>query len=278
MAPWTASDDPAVSAGSCHSVALCRPSTQPTAYRLHLPAMTDRSPLAVAILDVDGTLVSGSLGVRLLTLLAERSQTRQSALQTIRRLAALRNEGKLSQRAFALRATDLFGAGIEGLEFDTLDNLSRKVLADPRQTIHPFSKDLISLFRSRAITPMLISSSPDFIVRQLADYLGVRFAAGTSYFRSANSYTRRPTVIPSIDGGKVRLARQLVAPARIAWRASIAIGNGIADQPVLARVGTPVVFEPDPDLEQVAHKKGWPITDRTTIIEQVTITPRIGMA
>ncbi len=227
--------------------------------------------MAAAILDVDGTLVSGTLGLRLLSLLSARSDTCGRCLEEITELAAQRNAGTLSHRAFAIRSTHLFGAAIEGVGSEVLDDLSRQVLADPNRVIHPFTADLIALLKDRSLTPMLISSSPDFMVRCLADMLGVAHSAGTRYLKRAGSYTKVPSLIPQIDGGKTQLAVQTAAPATIDWRRSLALGNGMADEPVLSAVGTPVVFEPDPDLELVAQRKGWPAADRATILGQIAI-------
>ena len=54
---------------------------------------------------------------------------------------------------------------------------------------------------------------------------------------------------------------------------SLAVGNSPADICLLARVGHPIAFEPDPSLRREAVRRGWEITDRITLLPRLLALP-----
>jgi len=101
---------------------------------------------------------------------------------------------------------------------------------------------------------MIISSSPDFLVRLVASHLLVaEFLATTYEIGSDGTFTKVGCVI---DG-----AAKLKALAGVTLSKVIAYSDSILDLPLLEAVGKAIAVCPDKKLRKVAMSCGWEIMD-----------------
>lgn len=101
----------------------------------------------------------------------------------------------------------------------------------------------------------IFSSSPDFLVKRVADYLLVaKFLATTYEIGEDGTFTKVGCVV---DG-----AAKLQALSGISLDSVTAFSDSILDLPLLEKVGHPVAVFPDKKLQKVAKQKGWECLNR----------------
>lgn len=132
---------------------------------------------------------------------------------------------------------------------------------------------------------VIISSSPEEIVKPLARYLGVDHVIATRarvdeegrYIGEMEFYAYGP--------GKAEAIRELAVAENLSLPDSFAYSDSITDLPMLETVGHPVVVNPDKELAQVAEERDWqsleferPVTIRTRLATLPKPVPLISGA
>jgi HAD superfamily hydrolase (TIGR01490 family) len=108
---------------------------------------------------------------------------------------------------------------------------------------------------------IIISASPEEIVRPLARYVGVdeiiatrsRVDAEGRYTGELERYAYGP--------GKAELVREMAEREGIDLDDSYAYSDSMTDLPLLETVGHPVVVNPDKELRRIAEERSWPILE-----------------
>lgn len=106
---------------------------------------------------------------------------------------------------------------------------------------------------------IVVSASPEEIVRPLCRYLGIEDIIATrSQIDSEGLYTGEIELYAYSDG-KARAMLDLAAAEDIDLDRSYAYSDSITDLPMLEAVGHPIVVNPDAELAAVAKERGWEI-------------------
>ena len=106
---------------------------------------------------------------------------------------------------------------------------------------------------------VVISASPEEIVRPLCHYLGIDdVIATTSEIDEEGRYTGR---IERYAYGQVKADAmvEMAATEDIDLKASYAYSDSVTDLPMLEIVGHPVVVNPDSELAAIAEERGWEV-------------------
>lgn len=212
--------------------------------------------MRVAIFDVDGTLVrSGS----------ERAFGRY-----------LVRAGKLGPRqllAFAFGMLRLLPAAgihvtkknkcyLSGLRCSEVERLAAEFVTGwaDAHWIEPAVQRLRSL-QARGDTIVLLSGTPEFILRPIAERLGVsRYVGSVPERRDGKFIATLPTLHPFAEA-KRTLAQRLLEEYGAAWEQVSAYGDSAYDLPLLERVGEAVAVGPDRALRHAARQRGWEIIE-----------------
>ena len=106
----------------------------------------------------------------------------------------------------------------------------------------------------------LVSASTQYVVRPMADYLGIPGQFVCSHLVSRDGRLTGEVVEPVCYGrGKVVWAERFAAEWGVDLSASTFYSDSISDLPLLERVGRPVAVNPDPKLRRQAQVRGWPV-------------------
>jgi HAD superfamily hydrolase (TIGR01490 family) len=106
----------------------------------------------------------------------------------------------------------------------------------------------------------LVSASTQYVVRPMADYLGIPGHYVCTHLESREGrLTGRVLDPPCYGVGKVVWAERFAAEHGVDLPASIFYTDSISDLPLLERVGHPVAVNPDLKLKRRALRRGWPI-------------------
>jgi HAD superfamily hydrolase (TIGR01490 family) len=219
------------------------------------------STMQAAFFDLDKTIIS-----------------RSSSLALSRPLfrAGMVSRGQLLRGAYAQLVYVLVGADedkmerlkegmlalTKGWDRAQVEELVRDVLFD---VIDPYvyqeALDLIALHRSEGRRIYVVSSSPEEVVRPLAQHFG---ASGVIATRAEVDDEGRYTgqlAFYSYGDHKADAIRSLAERLGMDLQGSYAYSDSITDLPMLLAVGHPVAVNPDKDLRRESEERGWPIRD-----------------
>lgn len=106
---------------------------------------------------------------------------------------------------------------------------------------------------------VVISASPEEIVRPLCRYLGIdEIIATRAEVDEEGRYTGNLELY-AYGEGKAEAIRELAETEGIDLSDSYAYSDSITDLPMLETVGHPVVVNPDGELAAVAEERGWEV-------------------
>ncbi|GAC1312843.1 MAG: hypothetical protein NVSMB12_03630 [Acidimicrobiales bacterium] len=124
--------------------------------------------------------------------------------------------------------------------------------------VAPYARPLLEQHRRNGIKTVLATTSPDHLVRPLAERLGVDDLIATRYVVRDGRFTGQ------LDGpfiwstGKIAAVRRWAAEHDVDLADSFAYSDSVYDVPLLAAVGHPFAVNPDPRLRLVAMARRWP--------------------
>jgi phosphoserine phosphatase len=106
----------------------------------------------------------------------------------------------------------------------------------------------------------IVSSSPEEVVRPLADRLGADGVVATRAESIDGRYTGKLEFY-CYGERKAEEIRRLAADEGLGLERSYAYSDSITDRPMLEAVGNPVAVNPDRELRRLAGQRGWKIRD-----------------
>ncbi len=217
---------------------------------------------AVAIFDLDGTLVVGQTQLLLVRYLYKarvisRVFLAGTALWFLAYKAGL---VKVTEASRAKGAQVL--AGLTVAEADDLMLRFTEEVMVPR--LHPASSAALAEHLAEGDTVVVVSAALDPLVRALCRHLGVKDYACAVCEIVDGRYTGRLTGLVPYAGEKARVAAALVAERGADPAGCWAYADHDSDLELLRFVGHPVAVNPRPGLRAVAEREGWPILQSPT--------------
>ena len=110
-------------------------------------------------------------------------------------------------------------------------------------------------------TVVIISSSPEEVVRPLAVYLGVDDVIATRSKSGPDGRYTGELDFYAYGPGKAEAIRDLAERDGVDLTASYAYSDSATDLPMLEAVGHPVVVNPDKELADIAVARDWQVMD-----------------
>jgi HAD superfamily hydrolase (TIGR01490 family) len=131
-------------------------------------------------------------------------------------------------------------------------------LIDPY--IYQEALDLMELHRASGREVYLVSSSPEEVVRPLAEHLGDVGVIATRAEIVDGKYTGELAFYCQGDN-KAAALREMAKQRGLDLAGSFAYSDSITDVPMLEVVGNPVAVNPDRELRRIALERGWRVRD-----------------
>ena len=208
----------------------------------------------LVIIDLDGTLLRGGSEIRFIGHLAATRRIGPSALQR--------------SVAFTLRYAPRFGrdvwkknkAYLAGLSDSEVEDWGRSFALDSllpllRQSL----LDRIARHRARADQVVLMTGTPEFLARPLAEAIGADLCIATQCRQENGRYIAAPPLLHPFAREKLTLASEAAKRLGLSLAESIAYADSRDDIQLLSRVGTAVAVAPDRELARHARVHGWEI-------------------
>jgi HAD superfamily hydrolase (TIGR01490 family) len=211
-----------------------------------------------AFFDVDRTLVSCNTGRLFL-----RDLRRRGEISLIRTLRALIWMAKYHLSLIDLQhvATKL-AAQMEGwIERDFAERCRGWVEAEVLPLVLPGAHGRIEKHRAEGHVIAILSTSPTYVTRPIADALGIEEVISTKFEVVGGQFTGKLVGPACVGKGKVYWAEDLGARREVDLAQSWFYTDSYTDMPMLERVGNQVIVNPDPRLRRTAKRRGWPVQD-----------------
>jgi HAD superfamily hydrolase (TIGR01490 family) len=214
--------------------------------------------MEAAFFDLDKTIISKSSSLALTRPmyragLVSRSMLLRGAYAQLVYLLLGADEKKMDKAKEAMTALS------KGWEKSAVEELVREVLID---LIDPYvyqeALDLMALHRALGRRVYIVSSSPEEVVKPLAEHFGVTDVIATRAAVEDGKYTGDIERYVSGEGKAVAM-RETAAENGIDLENSFAYSDSVTDIPMLEVVGNPVAVNPDRDLRREAEKREWQI-------------------
>jgi putative phosphoserine phosphatase / 1-acylglycerol-3-phosphate O-acyltransferase len=213
---------------------------------------------AAAFFDLDRTLLRGASGpviseaLRASGVLSERGVPGEALVYWVFDLVGETRPSMILTRMAARFA--------KGWQRDLVQAAGEKAAEQLADAVQPFAHPIIDDHRAAGRRLVLATTTPDDMIRPLADRLGFDDLVATRYGVDGDG-----RYDGTIDGefvwgrGKLRAVRDWAERHRVDLDGSWAYSDSYYDAALLGAVGHPVVVNPDPRLLGVALVRRWPV-------------------
>ena len=211
----------------------------------------------IEFFDVDHTLTRRSSGGRYVALAMRRGVVP-------RRLLFVLPWYSLTYRLgiFRLREYEKGFPYLNGISRSTLENLARESFDNGlKRDLFPEGVELVRKLRAQGRRVVLATSSLDFIVAPLAEYLGVDGVLATALEFRNGICTGKLDGLPMFRREKRERVLTFASALGVQPSDCGFYSDSIYDLPLLESVGRPVAMNPDVRLRRIARARGWPIMD-----------------
>jgi HAD superfamily hydrolase (TIGR01490 family) len=215
--------------------------------------------MEAAFFDLDKTIISRSSSLALSRPLyragmVSRSQLLRGAYGQLVYLLVGADEHKMEQLKEGLLSLT------KGWDRSEVEQLVREVLFD---VIDPYvyqeALDLIALHRSEGRGIYIVSSSPEEIVRPLAQHFGVSGVIATRAAVDETDHYTGELEFYAYGEQKAEAIREMAERSGVDLAGSYAYSDSMTDLPMLEAVGHPIAVNPDKELRREAEERGWQV-------------------
>jgi HAD superfamily hydrolase (TIGR01490 family) len=126
-------------------------------------------------------------------------------------------------------------------------------------TLYPEAERIVADHLAKGHVVAIVSGATKFVVRPLAEHLGIKHLLYTRLEVENGHFTGRVVEPICFEDGKIYWLQQLVEEQNIDLAKSYFYTDSITDLPLLDLVGHPVVTNPDPRLYREAKRRRWPV-------------------
>jgi HAD superfamily hydrolase (TIGR01490 family) len=212
---------------------------------------------AVAIFDLDGTLVVGQTQVLLVRFLRkQRVVSRAFVLGTALWFLAYKAGLVKVTEASRAKGAQILAGLTEEEAARLMENFTEEVMV-PR--LHPASAAALAEHQAEGDDVVVVSAALDPLVKALCSRLGVTEYAGACCGLADGRYTGRLEGLVPYAGEKARVAARFIAERGADPSDCWAYADHDSDIELLRFVGHPVAVNPRPGLRAEAEREGWPI-------------------
>ena len=127
------------------------------------------------------------------------------------------------------------------------------------RTIYPRAAELVREHEERGHVVAIVSGATKFVVRPLAERLGVKHFLYTRLEVEDGRFTGRVVEPICFEEGKIYWIQHFIERHGIDLAKSFFYTDSITDLPLLDLVGHPVAVNPDPRLYRTAVRRRWPV-------------------
>jgi HAD superfamily hydrolase (TIGR01490 family) len=212
-----------------------------------------------AVFDIDGTIIRWQLYHALGDELARMGHLDPIQFQKVReaRMNWKQRQHQASFQDYERTLVNLVDAAIATIRVEDLQTACRTVLAEYKDQVYTYTRDLIRDLKTKNYLLFAISASQAEIVQMLAEYYGFDDYGGSIYGVKDGYFSGQKTILKAER--KPEYLKELVSKHDADWQGSIGVGDSESDIAMLSAVETPLAFNPTRELFDHAKANNWKI-------------------
>ncbi len=211
----------------------------------------------LAVFDVDGTLFRRGLLPALTRRLVNEGVFPERVREELSEDYYAWVERRGSYEAYDKLVWQLFLRELKGVLVTELQRCAKVEVEAHGRRLHLYTRDLALRLKRAGYYLIAISGSPMEIIEIFLKPLGFDGAWGTVLGQEEGRYTGELLRDPFSD--KRRVLKEFVNETGRNLDGSVGVGDTLSDVGFLELVHTPIVFNPNRALFEVADQRGWPI-------------------
>jgi putative phosphoserine phosphatase / 1-acylglycerol-3-phosphate O-acyltransferase len=219
------------------------------------PAIAREQPRIGAFFDMDKTILSENSATLYMRYRYQRGEISKRDLLKGFGAYLQYKLGILDIRSWTLDMMDQFRGQSEKQLAEEAIAWVEDVVVD---TIYPEAERVVAEHVAAAHVVAIVSGATAFVVRPIADRLGIEHILYTRLEVENGIFTGRVIEPICFEEGKIYWLQQFIDEQRIDLAKSFFYSDSITDLPLLDLVGHPVATNPDPLLYRTAVKRRWP--------------------
>ena len=220
----------------------------------------------LAVFDVDGTLFRRGLLPALTRRLVDDEVFSERVREELSQAYFAWVERRGSYEVYDELVVRLFLRELRGVSVQTLRRCASAEVEEHGRRLHIYTRDVARRLKQAGYHLIAISGSPQEIIELFLKPLEFDRAWGTVLAEDERGcYTGE--VMENPFGNKRRVLEQFLEGASVGLRESVGIGDTRSDVGFLELVQTPIAFNPNRALLEVARQRGWPlVVERKDVI------------
>lgn len=224
----------------------------------------------VAVFDIDGTVFRSSLLIELVERLVEQGifPKESRAVYASEQSKWLDRQG--DYEAYVTKAVEVFRTHIKGASQKEVEAAVEALVADKRNRVYRYTRDLIGRLKEDGYYLLAISHSPRFAVDLFAYEFGFDKVYG--FFYETGPTDRFTGEVEHLDliTNKAAVLERAVKKEGLTLDNSIGVGDTESDIPMLELVDNAIAFNPNKKLYEHAKKRSWQIVvERKDVIYEI---------
>ena len=210
----------------------------------------------VALFDMDRTLVRAHSGALFVQHQRKKGQATLRDSVRVGYWLLQYTFGVIDAERAAHKAMEAFKGREERWLWDECKELYELLM---RTQIADAGRRAVQEHRERGDFIAIVTGATRYAAQPLADELGIEHVIATELEVADGLVTGKVHLPMSYGAGKVALCERLAQTHALSLDGATFYSDSITDLPLLERVATPVVINPDARLRRVAKKRGWRI-------------------
>jgi HAD superfamily hydrolase (TIGR01490 family) len=212
----------------------------------------------LAVFDVDGTLFRRGLLPALTRRLVGEGVFSERVREELSQDYYAWVERRGSYETYDELVMELFLRELKGISVAELRRCAMVEVEAHGRRLHMYTRDIARRLKQAGYHLIAISGSPQNILDYFLKPLGFDRAWGTVLAQDTGGcYTGE--VLHDPFKNKRRVLEEFLKDAGVGLEGSVGMGDTLSDVGFLELVRTPIAFNPNRSLFEVARKRGWPI-------------------
>ena len=211
-----------------------------------------------AVFDIDGTLIRWQLYHAVVDRLAKKNLLGPDAHEILHeaRMVWKRREHPEAFRGYEKAIIQVYEDALPNLTTKVFDEVVEEVAEEYKEQVYTYTRELAEKLKKKGYVLLAISGSHEELVGHVAQQYGFDAWVGTQYKRSGDHFTGKKFVASA--NKRLELER-LMKERGLDFAGSIGVGDSKSDAAFLEMVETPIAFNPDRELFEIAQKNGWEV-------------------
>jgi len=224
----------------------------------------------VAIFDIDGTIFRSSLLIQIVERFIEEGIFSKQKAQDFARQKFAWMDRKGGYDEYIQAIIKVFVQNIKGVAYSDFSRIGEEVVAEQKDRVYRFTRDLIRDLKKRKYFLLAVSHSPKGILDHFCKRLGFDKVYGLMYETGPTDRFTGKITEEAFMLNKAAVVQHAAEKEELTFKDSIGVGDTESDIPFLELVGEPICFNPNSKLYAHAKRNNWKVVvERKDVIYEM---------